>query len=119
MASSFENLVFFSFGILLNNSLKALTGSVSLAHDITLGYHAHNNLQQAFGNAEALVALLKISPVQEPEYHDSQALKLIHSKFPYHQYNFPLNRIIFLAVICVDMQEYRAKHLPNALLLQI
>lgn len=48
-----------SFGLIKRKHFLRLAylADNNLAEGITLAYHAHNNLQQAFGNAEALVEL--------------------------------------------------------------
>lgn len=48
-----------SFGLIKRKQFLRLVylADNNLGNDIILGYHAHNNLQQAFGNAEALVDL--------------------------------------------------------------
>ncbi len=46
-----------SFGVMETNDLLRLLllADHNLAPDITLGYHSHNNLQQAYGNAKSFV----------------------------------------------------------------
>ncbi len=48
-----------SFGLIKRKQFLRLVyiADNNLAPGITLGYHAHNNLQQAFGNAESLVEM--------------------------------------------------------------
>ncbi len=48
-----------SFGLIKRKHFQRLVylADNNMAPGITLGYHAHNNLQQAFGNAESLVEM--------------------------------------------------------------
>lgn len=48
-----------SFGLIKRKHFLRLVylADNNMPHGIALGYHAHNNLQQAFGNAEALVEM--------------------------------------------------------------